>query len=98
MSERAVFAYRLVIELPPECLVPGFVPEELLDEESWRDWDASPFRWPRRRLYFDFTSAQRRASMLHRWGADVRVERSRVTEWEPVTMWWELAQPQEATA
>lgn len=89
MTERKTWAYRLIIEIPPECQAEDFVPEELLEKESYRDWDASPFRWPRRRLYFDWSSAQRRASMLTRWGAKVRVERAVVDAWQPVRMWYE---------
>jgi hypothetical protein len=86
-SERAVFVYRLIVEIPPECLGRDFVPDELREKETYRDWYESPFRWPRRRLYLHWTSAAYRAAMLRRWGATVRVERSRVESWEHVGVW-----------
>lgn len=97
-AERKRWAYRLVVEIPDECLEPGFVPDVLLEKETWRDWDEQPFRWPRRRVYFDWSAASRRAYMLATWGATVTIERAPVEGWEPNSIYRPGAMPESLVA
>jgi hypothetical protein len=84
-SERKRRAYRLVVDIPPECLEPGYVPEALAGD-WFRDFDRQPFTWPPRRHYFSVESASRRAYKLAQWGATVRVEELELVDWQPTAI------------
>jgi hypothetical protein len=91
VAERRLYAYRIVLTLPKGADAPGWEPEdwiEICEEKGW--WSSMdtygndeppPFRWPRRTMYFDGPSAEKRAELLRRYGATVEVERSEPLRW-----------------
>lgn len=95
MSARKLWAFRLVVEIPKECTAPGYVPPKLLEEAGrHRDFESQPFTWPRRRLYFDWSSACQRAYKLASWGATVRVEKVLLEDWDAVIVYRPDAMPE----
>lgn len=80
--QRYTWVHRLHIKVPLESLTnPSWRPEGYDTRESYnRLDDGQPWRWPKRRQFFSADHAYRRAYLLERWGAEVRVESRRV-EW-----------------
>jgi len=82
--------YRLAVTFPEGCDAPGWEPADwaaICDDYGWsdsnygmrtqREW----FGWPRRRLSFTRTAAEKRAALLRRCGATVTVEASNPVTW-----------------
>lgn len=78
MSSRAVYVYRLHVQLPPQAADPYWVPPTYSGRFKGEDYDGEPLRfpWPARRLYLSGTAAAKRAQLLRSWGCTVDVERS----------------------
>lgn len=85
-SKHNTFVYRLEVEYPPGSNKPGWEPEGWRAEKGDASGWAPPFEWPRVRMYFNPHAAHKRAELLARWGATVRVVPSNVVTWpgEPV--------------
>lgn len=86
MTPRPHYAFRLLVRYPEGSVFDPERPEDLRwlswEPEGWQpDWDPDPdadvdFRWPRVRLVFSRGAAERRASLLRSYGAEVEVVRS----------------------
>jgi len=85
--ERPLYVYELVVDIPPDCLVPGFAPAAWREEYQDGFHNFAVFSWPPRRRYFKFESAQRRARLLSKWGARVIIERRPVGHGDDVAVY-----------
>jgi hypothetical protein len=81
-GKKYTWVYRLHIRVPLASLRdPWWRPDDYDTTESYnRLGPDDPWRWPVRRQFFNSDAAYRRAHLLGRWGAKVRVEARRV-EW-----------------
>jgi len=81
----SVFVYRLDITYPEGSTEWGWEPEG----EWWKELSGGQgpgpdetFSWPQEHLYLSRSGASKRADLLRKWGATVRVEKSRPVEWD----------------
>lgn len=78
------YVYRLHVTVPHESLTdPAWRPEGY---DTWDSYqriidDYEVWRWPQANLYLSASGAEKRAVLLRRMGATVRIERSLVVEW-----------------
>lgn len=81
-APRYTWVHRLHVKVPLESMTdPWWRPENYNTAESvHRLGPDDRWRWPTRRQFFDADAAYKRAHLLKRWGATVRVESRRV-EW-----------------
>ncbi|MDE2468379.1 MAG: hypothetical protein KGL35_06460 [Bradyrhizobium sp.] len=90
---RVAYAYRLIVSLPEGCDADDWLPPCLLDEEGSyvgrNGWEVDGvdedgvFHWPRfDRAYLSERAANKRASLLRKYGATVEVLRSEPIRWE----------------
>lgn len=85
------YVYRLATTYPPGSQEPGWQPPGWKPEPGiaptrrlpWgRRKRAASFTWPSERLFLQRGSANHRADLLRKWGAEVTVERSLPVRWD----------------
>lgn len=88
MPDRRTYLYRLNVQLPPGSDEPGWEPpgwsddpEHKVQDPETGGYETADFSWPALRAYLSPAAANRRATLLRRYGAVVTVERSEPIAW-----------------